>query len=261
MRALSIGASGMYAQQMNVEVISNNIANMTTTGYKRERAEFQDLLYQNIRKPGATSSDAGTILPAGLQVGSGVKLDAITRNHSQGTLEITDNALDIAIRGDGYFQIQLPSGQTAYSRAGNLQTNQDGLIVTKEGYQVQPGVTIPADAIDVNINKNGEVWIKIQGETDMTNVGQIELANFPNDNGLEHMGDNMFLETAASGAAVTGIAGADGFGDMQQGALEQSNVNIVNEITKMISAQRAYEMNSKVIKTSDDMLNTVSQMR
>ncbi len=261
MRSLAIGSTGMYAQQMNVEVIANNIANINTTGYKRQRAEFQDLMYQNLREPGAQSSQSGTNLPTGMQLGSGVKLDAITRMHTQGSLDITDNKLDMAINGSGYFQIQMPTGDTAYTRNGTFQLNQDGQIVTSEGYQLIPGITIPTDAAEVSINKNGGVFIKVQGQQDLQNVGQIELARFANDAGLDIRGDNLFLASTASGSAITGIAGEDSFGSIEQGALETSNVNVVNEITKMISAQRAYEMNSKVIQSSDDMMGTLTNLR
>ena len=261
MRSLSVGATGMYAQQMNVEVIANNIANMGTSGYKRERAEFQDLMYQNIRQPGAQSSSVGTVLPSGLQMGSGVKLDAVTRLHSQGALDVTDNKLDLAINGNGFFQVQMPSGETAYTRAGIFQLNQDGLVVTSEGYQLNPGITVPADTTDININTNGEVWVKIGNSQDLQNIGQIELARFANDAGLEAKGNNLFMETPASGPAVTGIADEDSFGGIKQGVIELSNVNIVNEITRMITAQRAYEMNSKVIQASDDMMGTLTNLR
>lgn len=261
MRSLSIGASGMYAQQMNVEVISNNIANMNTTGYKRQRPEFQDLLYQNLRRPGSTSSDTGTITPSGLQLGTGVKLDTVSRIHSQGSFDITDNQLDLAINGDGFFQILMPDGSTSYTRDGTLGVNGDGLLVTKEGYQVNPGVTIPQDATQISINANGEIFVKIDGQVDEQNLGQINIARFINPAGMESIGRNMYLETAASGNPIEGIPGQDGYGSIEQGSLELSNVNIVNEMTKMITAQRAYEMNSKVISTSDEMLGTISNMR
>lgn len=261
MRSLSIGATGMYAQQMNVETISNNIANMSTTGYKRQRPEFQDLLYQNLKRPGASSSDTNTVLPSGLQLGSGVRLDAISRIHSQGSMDITDNQLDLAINGDGFFQIQMPDGQIAYTRDGTFGVNGDGLIVTKEGYQLNPGLTVPQDATKITVNANGEVWVKIDGQTDEQNLGQINTARFINPAGMEAIGKNLLLQTAASGTPNEGIPSENGFGSLEQGALELSNVNIVNEMTKMISAQRAYEMNSKVIKTSDDMLGTISNLR
>ena len=261
MRSLSIGATGMLAQQLNVETISNNIANLTTTGYKRQRAEFQDLLYQNQRRVGSTSSDAGTIVPSGIQVGLGVKAGAIYRINEQGNINPTGNTLDVAVNGQGYFQIQLPNGDTAYTRAGSFQLNAQGTLVTADGYQVQPGITIPQNTVDITINPNGEVLAKIDGQIEPQNVGQIQIATFPNTAGLEAIGDNLLLETPASGQAITGNPGAPGFGRVLQGALETSNVNIVSEITQLISAQRAYEMNSRVISTTDQMLQTISQLR
>lgn len=261
MRSLSIGTTGMIAQQLNVETISNNIANMTTTGYKRQRAEFQDLLYQNQRRVGSTSSDAGTVVPSGIQVGLGVKTAAIYRINEQGNINPTGNTLDLAINGQGYFQIQLPNGDTAYTRAGTLQLNAEGTIVTADGYQVQPGIVIPQNTIDITINPNGEVLAKIDGQIEPQNVGQIQLATFPNTTGLEAIGDNLLLETPASGQATAGNPGAPGFGRIMQGAVETSNVNIVAEITQLITAQRAYEMNSRVISTTDQMLQSVSQLR
>lgn len=261
MKALSIGATGMHAQQMNVEVISNNIANMSTTGYKQQRAQFQDLLYQTISRPGATSSSADTIVPSGIQLGAGVKMDSVMRVHTQGSLDVTDNELDLAINGEGYFAITLPDGQTAYTRAGNFQTNDEGVLVTGDGFELDPSITIPADTTDITINRDGEVIAKIDGTVALSNLGQIDIVTFANDAGLESIGDNLYLETPASGTPVTGTAGEDGFGAIIQGTLELSNVDIVSEITRMISAQRAYEMNSKVIQTSDEMLGTISQLR
>lgn len=261
MRSLSIGASGMYAQQMNVEVISNNIANMSTTGYKRQRPEFQDMLYQNLRRPGASSSSTGTVLPSGLQLGTGVRLDTISRIHSQGSMDITDNQLDMAINGDGFFQILMPDGTIAYTRDGTFGVNGEGLVVTREGYQLNPGITVPQDATAVSINASGEVFVKIEGQVDEQNLGQINTARFINPAGLEATGRNLYRETFASGNPIEGIPGQDGYGAIQQGQLELSNVNIVNEMTKMITAQRAYEMNSKVISASDEMLGTVSNLR
>lgn len=261
MRSLDIGATGMLAQQMNVDVISNNIANMTTSGYKRQRAAFQDLIYQNISRPGATSSDSGTTMPSGLQMGLGVRTGAVYRMHGQGAVQITENNLDLAVTGEGMFQIQLPSGDTAYTRDGTFQMNENGELVTVQGYLVDPGITIPADATSIDINPSGEVLVKIPGQTALQNVGQLQLANFINPAGLEAIGDNMFLETDASGPATIGNPNEDEFGAIRQGALEQSNVNVVEEITLLIAAQRSYEMNSKVISTSDEMLQTVSQLR
>ena len=261
MRSLSIGATGMLAQQLNVEVISHNIANMNTTGFKRWRAEFQDLLYQEQRRVGSTSSDTGTIVPSGVQVGLGVKTGAIYRITEQGNLNSTDNTYDLAIQGMGYFKVTLPSGDTAYTRAGSFQLSPTGEIVTLDGYQVQPGITIPADAVSVSINNSGEVLVKTQGQVTPQNVGQITLASFANERGLEAVGDNLHLETPASGTAVDGVPGLAGFGTLLQGFVETSNVNAVHEITNLITAQRAYEMNSKVIETSDEMMTSLTQMR
>jgi len=254
MRSLSIAATGMLAQQLNVEVISNNIANLNTTGYKRQRAEFQDLLYQNLRRTGATSSDTGTVVPAGVQVGIGVRAGAVYRINEQGNLQSTDNTFDVAIQGNGFFRVLLPNGEIAFSRAGSFQLSPTGQVVTQDGYVVQPGITVPQDATDVAINATGEVQVKTAGQVTPQVVGQLELAIFFNEAGLEAIGDNLFLETPASGAAAVGTPGAAGYGTLRQGFLETSNVNPVQEITNLITAQRAYEMNSKVITTSDEML-------
>lgn len=261
MRSLDIGATGMMAQQLNVDVISNNIANMSTTGYKKQRAAFQDLIYQNLKRPGASSSDAGTTVPSGLQVGLGVKTGAVYRMNSQGVLQMTGNELDLALTGRGFFQVELPSGETAYTRDGTFQINENGEIVTVQGYRVLPGITVPPDAISLDVSLEGEIEVKIQGQPATTNLGQFQLADFINPAGLEAIGNNFFTETNASGAPVTGIANQEQFGGIEQGALERSNVDVVSEITTLISAQRAYEMNSKVISTSDEMLQTVSQLR
>lgn len=261
MRSLDIGATGMLAQQLNVDVISNNIANMTTTGYKRQRPAFLDLIYQNIDKPGSTSSDTGTIVPTGLQMGLGVRAGAVYREHAQGPIQITENPLDVAITGDGFFQIQLPDGDTAYTRDGTFQLNENGELVTVQGFLVDPGITIPDDATDIEINREGEVLVQQPGQTSMSSVGQIQTARFVNPAGLETIGDNLMLETEASGAPTTGTPGQEEFGALRQAALEKSNVNVVEEITLLITAQRAYEMNSNVISTSDEMLQTVTQLR
>ena len=261
MRSLSIAATGMLAQQLNVEVISNNIANMNTTGFKRRRAEFADLLYQNIRNVGADSSSSGTVVPAGVQVGVGVKPTAVYRIAEQGNLVSTDNPLDIAINGHGYLEVELPDGEIGYTRSGALQRSFDGTIVTSDGYTVLPGVTIPDNAKTITINPNGEVLVTTTGTVTPQNLGQLELAVFANEGGLEAIGDNLLKETAASGPAIAGTPGSDGFGTIQQGFLETSNVNVVAEITNLITAQRAYEMNSKVIQASDDMMAALTQMR
>ena len=258
---LDIGATGMLAQQLNVDTISNNIANMTTTGFKRQRADFQDLLYQSKVRAGASSSDSSTTIPSGVQQGLGVKAGSIYRINEQGALQSTSNKFDIAVMGTGYFQVTLPSGETAYTRAGAFQLNQNGQVVTAQGYLVQPGITIPSDAVDVTINSSGQVLVKIQGQTTLSNVGQIQTAVFPNEAGLEALGNNLFIITEASGNAVVGNPGSTGFGTLQQSFLESSNVNVVQEITSLIQAQRAYEMNSKVIQTGDQMLSTITQLR
>lgn len=261
MRSLDIGATGMMAQQMNVDTISNNIANMTTTGFKRQRAAFLDLIYQNIDRPGSTSSDAGTTVPSGIQMGLGVRTGAVYRMTGQGAIQITENPLDLAVTGEGYFQIQMPNGDTAYTRDGTFQLNENGEMVTVQGYRVEPGITVPDNALDIDINETGEVLVRVDGQVALQNLGQLELATFVNPVGLEAVGDNLFLETEASGAATTGNPGEDQFGTIRQGALEQSNVNVVEEITRLIAAQRAYEMNSNVISTSDEMMQTVGQLR
>jgi flagellar basal-body rod protein FlgG len=261
MRALNTAATGMQAQQLNVEVIANNIANMNTTGFKRQRAEFQDLLYQNVERMGVQSSDAGTIVPTGVQVGVGVKAGSVYRVAEQGSVTQTQNAYDLAIQGEGYFIVQLPDGRDAYTRAGSFSLSPDGQIVTKDGYVVAPGVSVPQDAIGVSINKQGVVQAIMADGSDPQDVGALELARFVNPAGLEAIGDNSFLETPASGAANRGLAGAVGFGTMQQGFLETSNVNAVTEISALITAQRAYEMNSKVITTTDEMLRSTTNLR
>ncbi len=261
MRSLDIAGTGMQAQQTNVEVISNNIANMTTTGFKRRRAEFQDLIYQNLRRVGSNSSDNGTVVPSGAQVGLGVKTAAIYRIGEQGNLQQTSNSLDLAIRGHGHFQVTLPSGETAYTRDGTFSLSPDGQIVTADGYPVAPGITIPTNARDVTINAGGEVQVKIDGTTAPQTVGTVQLATFPNDAGLEAQGDNLLIASAASGAAVTGTPNSPGFGSVMQGFVESSNVNVVTEITNLITAQRAYEMNSRVITTSDQMQSTLTNLR
>ena len=261
MRALSIAATGMLAQQRNVEVVSNNLANMNTTAYMRRRTEFQDLLYQNLRRVGGTSSDAGTVVPSGVQLGLGVKLAAVYRIHEQGNLSATDNTLDMAIQGKGFFQVLLPSGETAYTRDGTFQLNADGDIVTHDGYPMDPAISVPVNAIDITINASGEVLAKIEGQVNLQNVGQMEIATFPNEAGLEAMGSNLLLESDASGAPTTGSPGSTDFGSILQGFLETANVNAVEEIANLISAQRAYEMNSKVIQTADQMMATLSNVR
>ncbi|ACG77329.1 flagellar basal-body rod protein FlgG [Phenylobacterium zucineum HLK1] len=261
MQALRTAATGMAAQQLNVEVISNNIANMNTVAFKRQRAEFQDLLYQTFEAAGVQSSDQGTIVPTGVQVGAGVKAGSVYRIATQGTLTRTENKLDMAIDGRGFFQVLLPSGETAYTRAGNLSVNDQGQLVTQDGYPIEPGITIPQDAVDVAISKSGQVQVTQAGQTAPTIVGQLELATFLNEGGLQAQGSNLFKETAASGPPTNGIPGENGVGELIQGYTEASNVDAVAEITALIVAQRAYEMNSKVISTADNMLATANQVK
>lgn len=261
MRSLDIAGTGMQAQQTNVEVISNNIANMSTTGFKRRRAEFQDLIYQNLRRVGSNSSDNGSIVPSGAQIGLGVKTAAVYRITEQGNLQQTGNNLDLAIQGNGYFQVTLPSGDIAYTRDGTFALAPDGTIVTADGYPVAPGVVVPTNAVSVSINASGQVQATISGQTAPQTLGQLQLAAFPNEAGLDAQGDNLFLQTAASGNAATGNPGSPGFGSVMQGFVETSNVNVVSEITNLITAQRAYEMNSKVITASDDMMQTLTNLR
>lgn len=261
MRALDIAGTGMLAQQTNVEVISNNIANMTTTGFKRRRAEFQDLIYQNLRRVGSNTSDAGTAVPSGAQVGLGVRTAAIYRINEQGNLQQTSNKLDLAIQGGGYFQVTLPSGETAYTRDGSFSLSSTGQLVTADGYPVAPGITIPANATDVTIDSAGEVQVTVPGQAAPQVVGTLQLASFANDAGLDAQGQNLLIASAASGQPVTGAPSSPGFGSVMQGFVETSNVNVVSEITNLITAQRAYEMNSKVITAGDEMLSTLTNLR
>jgi len=261
MRSLAIAATGMLAQQTNVEVISNNLANMSTTGYKRRRAEFQDLIYQNLRRVGSQSSDTGSVLPSGAQVGLGVRTAAIYRITEQGNMQQTENRFDLAIRGNGFFQITMPSGEVAYTRDGTFALSPEGTLVTAEGYVVQPGITIPAAARDVTINTSGEVLASLDGQVAPQNVGQLQTAIFANEGGLEAVGDNLFLATPASGQAQAAAPGQPGHGTVMQGFIETSNVNTVQEITSLITAQRAYEMNSRVITASDEMLSTLTRLK
>ena len=261
MRSLTTAATGMEAQQLNVEVISNNLANMNTTGFKRQRAEFQDLLYQNVQAMGMNSSDAGTIVPTGVQVGLGVQAASIYRITDQGSLQNTGNTYDLAISGQGYFRVQMPDGSDAFTRAGNFALSPEGEIVTTDGYTVAPGIAIPQGAREVSINAQGQVQALIDGQTEPQTVGQLELVTFFNQAGLEATGDNLYLESAASGTATVGTPGSPGFGIIRQGFVEGANVNAVSEITALIQAQRAYEMNARVITASDEMLAASSNLR
>ena len=260
MRALYAAATGMAAQELNVQVISNNIANLRTTGYKRQQVHFQDLLYQNLRRSGSSTSDQGTILPAGLAIGSGVKTTSTARVMSQGTLTSTEKDYDVAIRGEGYFRVTLPDGRTAYSRDGSFDLDAQGRLVSRDGYLLDPGITVPNNATSVTIGATGAVQATLPGQTAQQTLGQFQLARFVNKVGLESVGDNLFVETGASGPAITGLPNAEGFGSLQQSYLEEANVNAVTEISSLIAAQRAYEMNSKVVTAADQMLSTTSQM-
>ena len=261
MQALRTAATGMAAQQLNVEVISNNIANMNTVGFKKQRAEFQDLLYQTVQQAGAQSSDQGTIVPTGIQIGAGVKTGSVYRISTQGAMTATSNQYDLAINGRGYFQVLTPTGETAYTRAGNFSINDQGQLVTQDGYQVQPAISIAQDATNVTISQSGQVQVTQPGNPVPSVVGQLELASFMNEGGLSAQGSNLFLQTGASGAPVTGTPGQTGFGQLMQGYTEASNVDPVTEITALIVAQRAYEMNSKVISTADTMLGVANQVK
>ena len=259
MRALSIAATGMSAQQLNVEVIANNIANINTTGFKRARAEFTDLMYQTERLQGVSNRGRDATIPEGAQVGLGVRTAAIRNLNIQGALTNTGNKLDLAINGRGWFQVQGPDGQTVYTRDGSFSTNATGQIVTADGYTLIPAMQIPANTTAVNISQSGLVTATIPGQIAPQQVGQMTIATFANEAGLESLGSNLFRETQASGQAVAGAPGDVGFGVISQGYLESSNVDPVKEITDLIAAQRAYEMNSKVIQAVDDMASTVSK--
>ena len=259
MRALSIAATGMDAQQTNLEVIANNIANINTTGYKRARAEFSDLLYQAERTKGVPNRANQAIVPEGANIGLGVQTSAVRNLHIQGSLAQTENQLDMALVGRGWFQIESPDGNTFYSRAGAFNTNAEGQLVTIDGYVVVPGITVPADASEVIVSRTGMISVRIGNETEFTEIGQLTIANFVNEAGLQPLGDNLFAQTAASGDAIVAAPDDPGFAYIKQGYLESSNVDSVKEITDLISAQRAYEMNSKVIQTADEMAALVSK--
>lgn len=259
MRSLDIAASGMQAQQLYVDVTSQNLANINTTAYKLQRPEFADLLYQNQRAAGTNSSDNGTLVPTGIQIGLGVRLQAIDRNTSQGTLSQTSAPLDMSIQGRGFFQVTLPTGEIAYTRAGNFQVGPDGSLVTADGFLVTPTITLPQNATSIAIDQSGEVSAVIPNQTTPQILGQLQTVNFINDAGLQATGNNMFLETAASGSPIIGTPGLDGFGTIIQGFLESSNVNPVTELTNLIAAQRVYEMNSKVVTKTDEMLQNLNQ--
>lgn len=258
-RSLWISKTGLEAQQTQMDVISNNLANVSTTGFKRSRAIFEDLLYQNLRQPGAQSSQQ-TQVPSGLQIGTGVRPVAAERIHTQGNLQQTSNQMDVAIQGAGFIQVLMPDGTTAYTRDGSFQMDSQGQIVTSNGFVVQPAVTIPANATTVTIGQDGVITVTQAGVAAPVQVGSLQLATFINASGLESMGQNLYLETASSGTPSTNVPGTNGTGTLSQGYVETSNVNVVEELVNMIQTQRAYEINSKAITTSDQMLQKLSQM-
>ncbi|MEQ8305102.1 MAG: flagellar basal-body rod protein FlgG [Hoeflea sp.] len=259
MKALAIAATGMNAQQLNLEVIANNVANINTTGFKRARAEFSDLLYQVERNQGVPNASNQAIVPEGAHIGLGVQTSAVRNLHIQGSLVGTSNKFDLALVGRGWFQIENPDGETHYTRAGAFNTNAEGQLVTLDGYTVVPGITFPQETSEVVISRTGQVFARIGNDPEMQDLGQLTLANFVNEAGLEPLGDNLFRETTASGAAIVGVPDDPGFAHIQQGYLEGSNVDPIKEITDLISAQRAYEMNSKIIQAADEMASVVSK--
>jgi flagellar basal-body rod protein FlgG len=256
--AMHIARTGLDAQDMRMRVISNNLANVNTTGFKRDRAAFETLAYQVVTAPGAQST-AETRYATGLNLGTGVRVQGTARIETQGAMQVTNNSLDLALDGDGYLQVQLPGGQLGYTRAGNLSRSPEGLMVTSEGYQVMPGITIPEGATAITIGQDGTVSATVPGQAEAQAIGQIQVASFANVAGLQPNGDNYLLETAASGPANLGVAGLEGRGRIRQGMLEGSNVNVVEELVDMIETQRAYEVNSKMISATDDMLKYVNQ--
>ncbi|MBU2891414.1 flagellar basal-body rod protein FlgG [Celeribacter halophilus] len=261
MRALKIAATGMSAQQMRVETISQNLANMNTTGYNARRAEFADLHYQQMARPGTINSSDGTVLPTGVQLGLGVRPSSVNIELAQGSLSATGGDLDIAIEGLGYLEVTLPSGESAFTRDGGLKRSADGQIVTSEGYTVVPDITIPDDALSISINADGEVYAYFEDTVAAELLGQFTLAGFSNAKGLEAIGSNLFLETEASGPANVSTPGVDGLGTLRQGYLEDSSVDAVREVTELIEAQRGYELNAKVITAADQMLSATTQIR
>ncbi|MDF7777524.1 flagellar basal-body rod protein FlgG [Sphingomonas sp. AOB5] len=256
--AMHIARTGLDAQDTRMRVISNNLANVNTTGYKRDRASFQTLAYQVVTAPGAAST-AQTQYATGTNLGTGVRIQGTSRIETQGSLQTTGNALDLALDGNGYFQIQMPDGTLGYTRAGNFSRSPEGLLITSEGYQVMPGITVPEGATSITVGNDGTVSATVAGQTEATQLGQIQIASFPNVGGLQSKGDNYLIETSASGAASLGNPGEGGRGSIRQGMLEGSNVNVVEELVDMIETQRAYEVNSKMISATDEMLKYVNQ--
>ncbi|PTX00406.1 flagellar basal-body rod protein FlgG [Pararhodobacter aggregans] len=261
MRALQIAATGMSAQQMRVDTVANNLANMSTTGYNTRRAEFADLHYQQHTRAGTISASDGTIVPTGVQLGLGARPAAVSMMVQQGVSTATGGDLDLAIEGRGWFEVTLPDGRSAYTRDGGLKRTGEGLIVTSDGYEVAPGLTIPADARQISINAEGEVYAYFTDQVQPQRLGQLVLAGFTNERGLEALGSNLFVETEASGPPVQSVPGSDGLGTVRQGYLEESSVDPVRELTEMIKAQRGYELNAKVITAADQMLAATTQVR
>ena len=259
MRSLWTSTTGMSAQNLNMDVIANNLANVSTTGFKKSRADFQDLLYQIMKVPGSPTS-ADTRSPTGIQVGLGVKPAAVTKVFTEGDIVQTENPLDVAIEGSGFFQVELPDGNTAFTRAGNLKLDGDGRLTTSDGFPIQPEIVIPEDAREVTISQTGLVSALVGDDTTSTELGNIDLADFVNEAGLVAIGRNLFRETDASGAAALGTPGSDGYGTLLQGYVENSNVNLVEEMAHMITTQRAFEINSNVVSTSDEMMQTTTNM-
>ena len=260
MQALRTAATGMAAQELNVQVISNNIANINTTSYKKQTAAFQDLIYEHVRRVGAQASDQGTILPVGIDLGGGVKTVGTPRTMTQGTLSMTGNDLDVAVTGEGFFKIQMPDGTFQYTRDGTFQMDNQGRIVTAQGNPVQPTITIPNNASGLTVNAQGQVSVTLPGSTASSIIGQIGLTRFINKGGLNPVGSNQYTDTPSSGPPQDGIANAEGYGSITQGSLEQSNVDVVSEMSNLITAQRAYEMNSKVISAADQMMQTTTAL-
>lgn len=257
--ALWVARTGLDAQQNQLDVISNNLANVSTNGYKRSRAVFEDLLYQTVRQPGAQSSQQ-TQIPSGLQYGTGVRPVATVKLHTQGNVQHTGNPLDVAIQGEGFLQVTMPDGTVAYTRDGSLQKDNQGQLVSSSGYPVEPAITIPSNATSVTIAKDGTVSITVQGQTATTQVGSLQVATFVNPSGLQAIGENLFLETASSGTATPQTPGTNGAGTLNQNYVEASNVNVAEELVGLIQTQRAYEFNSKVVSTADSMLGRLSQL-
>ncbi len=261
MKALQIAATGMAAQQMRVDVVSHNLANMSTTGYNARRADFADLHYQQMARPGTITAEDGTMLPTGIQLGIGVRPAAVSVILAQGTPSQTGGDLDLAIEGQGYLEVTLPSGLAAYTRDGALRRSADGLIVTADGYPVAPGITIPPETRSLSINAAGEVWAYFSDQTEPEQLGQITVTGFTNEKGLEAIGSNLFLESAASGPPLPGTPGVEGLGTLRQGYLEESSVDAVREVTELIKAQRGYELNAKVLTAADQMMAATTQVR